>query len=91
MLWIFLLYCFWARSVDAFAEVRKALVVANSAYAHSKSLPNPGNDAALLKQRLEALGFTVDLRLDLTADQFFDVLSGFVSKVTKDTEPAPEI
>jgi hypothetical protein len=43
------------------------------------------NDATLIKQRLEGLGFTVELHSDLTVDQFSDLFKRFASTVTKDT------
>lgn len=45
---------------------RLALVVGNAAYAQITSLDNPGNDAALMGDRLESAGFEVQYLLDAT-------------------------
>ena len=39
------------------AQGRVALVVGNSAYQHTRALPNPANDAADMAAKLRALGF----------------------------------
>ena len=49
----------------ALAEVRRALVIGNSAYARVPRLENPGNDAADIAAALERLGFEVTRRTDL--------------------------
>jgi formylglycine-generating enzyme required for sulfatase activity len=52
----------------AHAEQRLALIIGNSAYGASLGyLPNPTNDARLIGETLEKLGFTVEILLD--ADQ----------------------
>jgi hypothetical protein len=50
------------------AETRAAIVVGNSAYS-GQALVNPRNDAALMAQTLQELGFDVSLYLDVTAPQ----------------------
>ena len=47
------------------AERRVALVIGNSAYAHTAPLPNPRNDAEALAGVLDGLGFEVVEGLDL--------------------------
>jgi uncharacterized caspase-like protein len=48
------------------AEKRVALVIGNSAYQHSRALPNPANDAEAMAKLLREIGFeTVVPRLDL--------------------------
>ena len=47
------------------AERRVALVIGNSAYAHTPPLPNPRNDAEALAEVLGGLGFEVVEGLDL--------------------------
>ncbi len=46
------------------AQERLALVVGNSAYGTVSPLDNPSNDAVLISETLEQLGFTVTLLLD---------------------------
>ena len=50
--------------LQALAE-RVALVIGNSAYAHTTSLANPRNDAEALAARLRALGFVTIEGYDL--------------------------
>lgn len=50
----------------ALAEKRTAFVVGNSRYLHAAGLANPANDAALVAETLEGLGFEVTLATDLT-------------------------
>lgn len=54
-----------ALGTPALAEKRLALVIGNSAYAHSPALANPANDAGDLAAALRGLGFEVLLGLDL--------------------------
>src|SRR3954447_15304142 len=52
----------------AFAGKRVALVLANSAYQHAPSLPNPVSDGAVMAKTLKDAGFdVVDSRHDLSA------------------------
>ncbi len=52
--------------LESQAAKRVALVIGNSAYAHTRKLPNPGNDATAIADKLKALGFDrVTLRNDL--------------------------
>lgn len=46
------------------AEPRVALVIGNSGYDAVSSLDNPGNDARLIAQTLESVGFQVTLLID---------------------------
>lgn len=47
-------------------EKRAALVIGNSAYQHTRALPNPGNDAEAVAKLLGEIGFeAVALKLDL--------------------------
>jgi caspase domain-containing protein len=51
--------------VDAsFADKRIALVIGNSHYKNTSTLPNPVNDAADVAQALTAVGFDVSLKID---------------------------
>ena len=50
--------------VPAWAEERIALIIGNSTYGSVSSLDNPVNDARLMAQTLEGLGFQVSLLID---------------------------
>ena len=54
-----------AGAVAAQAGGRVALVIGNSAYQHTRSLPNPKNDAEAIAKLLGAHDFEVALKLDL--------------------------
>ena len=66
-----------AISSPAFAAQRVALVVGNGAYAHTKTLKNPKNDAEAVAEALEALEFEVIKGIDLDRSSFFDKLKEF--------------
>jgi len=62
--------------VTAFAEARIALVIGNSDYEITGwELPNPANDARLMKQSLETVGFQVSLLLNATEDEMEDAFA----------------
>ncbi|MFO1183519.1 MAG: SUMF1/EgtB/PvdO family nonheme iron enzyme [Bauldia sp.] len=61
----------------ALAEKRVALVIGNSAYRTVGALPNPANDAKLMKSGLEAAGFTVTLAESVGRDAFVTALRNF--------------
>ncbi|QOZ55823.1 caspase family protein [Bradyrhizobium sp. CCBAU 53338] len=72
----------------AFAGKRVALVLANSAYQHAPSLPNPVNDGAVMAKTLKDAGFdVVDSRHDLTALETRRVLRDFAD-ATRDADIA---
>jgi hypothetical protein len=54
----------------AWADKRVALVVGNSAYRHTSTLPNPRNDAQAIGAALKRLGFDVDVQIDLDTGLF---------------------
>jgi len=63
--------------IMAFAEARIALVIGNSQYETTGwALINPENDAQLMKQSLEAVGFSVTLLLNATEDEMEDAFAG---------------
>lgn len=78
------LLCFGALMLWPFSTVqaqsgsRVALVIGNSQYQHESPLRNPGNDARLMAKTLTALGFEVDLRLDLTKREMDEAISRFI-------------
>ncbi len=54
----------WAPA-ETLASTRVALVLGNSAYEHTRELPNPTNDAAAIAETLKGLGFdSVTLKLN---------------------------
>ena len=59
---------------------RVALVVGNSAYAHTSVLVNPANDAADVSAALRRLGFEVDHRTDLDRDATYQALGAFARR-----------
>lgn len=62
--------------VLASAEARIALVIGNSDYEITGwELPNPSNDARLMKQSLEAVGFQVSLLVNATEDEMEDAFA----------------
>src|SRR5256886_1742369 len=72
----------------AFAGKRVALVLANSAYQHAPSLPNPVSDGAVMARTLKEAGFDiVDSRHDLTALDTRRVLREFADG-TRDADIA---
>lgn len=62
--------------IFAFAEARVALVIGNSKYQTTGwALINPENDARLMKQALESVGFSVTLLLNADEDQMEDAFA----------------
>lgn len=69
--------------VLAFAEARIALVIGNSDYEITGwELPNPANDARLMKQSLEAVGFQVSLLINATEDEMEDAFAAHGRRLT---------
>ncbi|MFH1530726.1 MAG: caspase family protein [Pseudomonadota bacterium] len=64
----------------AFAQERKALVIGNADYDDSRAdLNNPVNDAHLMKEELEGLGFSVRYRTNVSKAGLATAISKFVS------------
>lgn len=72
-----------AASTAAPASRRVALVIGNAAYAQLP-LPNPENDARLIAATMSALGFAVDLQLNLKVRDFKRVLREFGRRMDDD-------
>jgi type VI secretion system VasD/TssJ family lipoprotein len=72
-----------AASSAAPAARRVALVIGNAAYAQLP-LPNPENDARLIATTMSALGFAVDLQLNLKVRDFKRVLRDFGRRMDDD-------
>jgi raffinose/stachyose/melibiose transport system substrate-binding protein len=68
--WILGLVLLVFATLAAFAaiddEQRVALVIGNGDYQHVSPLPNPGNDARALSEKLRALDFEVTTAIDMT-------------------------
>ena len=70
---------------DRLMEARRlALVIGNSTYT-SAPLLNPLNDATAMRNKLEQLGFSVQLGLDLDRFELIRHLDRFTSKLTPDS------
>lgn len=65
----------------ASAEKRVALVIGNSAYAHTAPLKNPSNDATDMTATLRSLGFEVIDGTDLTKREMMSRIRTFADKV----------
>lgn len=80
VLWLWCALCLLGpfSTVQAQSGSRVALVIGNSQYQHESPLRNPGNDARLMAKTLTALGFEVDLRLDLTKREMDEAISRFI-------------
>jgi hypothetical protein len=63
------------------ATNRVALVIGNGEYLHSKSLPNPTNDATDIAATLEQLGFSVTTALNVSYGEFRNALRSFNAQV----------
>ena len=61
----------------AFASERIALVIGNGAYAHLPRLANPANDARLMAETLEGVGFQVERLLDADRDAMVQAIDRF--------------
>lgn len=73
----------------AFADGRVALVIGNSKYETTGwALANPANDARLMKQSLEAVGFQVELLIDATEDEMEDAFVGHGRRLSAAGEDA---
>ena len=66
---------------QALAEKRVALVIGNAAYQNVAPLPNPGNDAADMVAKLEALGFEVVSGRDLDLSGVRRAVRDFVGRL----------
>ncbi|MEC9343386.1 MAG: caspase family protein, partial [Pseudomonadota bacterium] len=62
-------------------ERRFALVIGNGDYRHAGSLPNPVNDARLVAQAFEAVGFETRLLLDLDENAMGEAIDALSAKV----------
>ncbi|MGF1476803.1 MAG: SUMF1/EgtB/PvdO family nonheme iron enzyme [Geminicoccaceae bacterium] len=66
---------------------RVALVIGNSAYRHVNPLPNPQNDASDIGRELEALGFDVEVGIDLGRRDMWQAIRRF-ARAIDDAEAA---
>lgn len=77
--WIIIALALCSAALPASAEARKvALILANSDYANTSSLPNPVNDGMLVADAAKRIGFdTITLHTDLPLDDFRQALRQF--------------
>lgn len=61
---VILIWAILLGTSPALAEKRFALIIGNSAYAHSGELENPSNDAQLIASALRRANFEVTVRID---------------------------
>ena len=66
-----------ASSLPVLAAERVALVIGNDAYATLPDLRNARRDTRGMAKRLEALGFEITLKLDVTRRDLYDALDAF--------------
>ncbi len=72
------LVLFVGGALEALAAKRVALVIGNSAYEHTRRLPNPKNDATAIAESLKRLGFdSVTLKLDQSYGPMRDTIRAF--------------
>jgi uncharacterized caspase-like protein len=64
------------------AQSKMALVLGNSKYSNLPALVNPANDALLLSENLQKLGFTVTALTDQTQSQMKSAIAQFTQSVT---------
>jgi WD40 repeat protein len=84
---IVLAFClFGVGCANATDNKRLALVIANSAYLHTRVLKNPPSDSKLVAGKLRDLGFQVQVEKDLDAKSFSRIIQDFASKLDKNTD-----
>lgn len=69
----------FSHAPQAEAAKQVALVIGNSAYKHTRALPNPKNDAKAIASELRAIGFNVELKLDAGYDSLRRALRDFAN------------
>ncbi len=75
-------FCILSASVGAQAQNKLALVLGNSKYANLPVLLNPANDARLLSENLQKLGFTVTSQTDQSQSQMKASIAQFTQSVS---------
>lgn len=67
--------------IEGHSSDRVALVVGNSDYVHTQSLPNPARDATAVADKLRGMGFnSVSLKLDLDLDSMTRAITEFAAR-----------
>lgn len=79
LVWIFIFSC----SV-IYSQKKIALLIGNSNYEFQASLKNPVNDANLLKTKLQACGFEVQMHTDINRKKFINSLIEFREKLERE-------
>jgi len=67
---------------DAVSEKRLALVIGNSNYRSGPKLKNPANDARLMAQTLEDMGFTVVKKINVSKQEIEKAIQDFGSDMS---------
>jgi Caspase domain/Sulfatase-modifying factor enzyme 1 len=84
-LWVLLLFLvstnLFAQNAAQQPPNKEALLIANGDYAHFGKLPNPVNDARLLAQSLQKIGFRVTLLEDQSREGMLDALNAFEARL----------
>lgn len=83
---VFLLIGYWTQPAFADDEPRIALVVGNDNYTHIGDLRNPVNDAVLMKEALEKVGFDVSILINANRSSFEREIRLFGEKLRADPE-----
>jgi len=65
---------------------RYALVIGNGEYTNIANLSNTINDARSVARALSALGYNVDLRIDVTKHEMENAVSAFLSRLSSDND-----
>ncbi len=71
----------YSQSVSQQLPNKEALLIANGDYAHFGRLPNPVNDARLLAQSLQKVGFQVTLLENQSREGMLDALNAFQDRL----------
>jgi len=79
--------CFFSSWGCATHNTRVALVVGNGQYQHATPLANPANDARVMGERLEGLGWRVTSAVDVPAEVLEQQIASFVEQLP-DSEQA---
>jgi formylglycine-generating enzyme required for sulfatase activity len=88
-LWVFILFGFTvspaaAQEQGGEGQPRYALVIGNGGYRHVDSLPNTANDASGIAEKLKALGYSVDLRLDSDLADMTRTIGAWIRRLSAD-------
>jgi tetratricopeptide (TPR) repeat protein len=83
---IFLIFWLLLSPILLRAQTRYALIIGNADYRYINKLNNTGKDARDVAAALTNLGFQVDLRLDVTKEQFAGAVKAYTAKLAADPQ-----